>query len=330
MKSEIEKLGSLASAGWERFDRFKALDLRYVTGMIEPVLSAVMRDIYPKIERLHLFAANSREATRRVTHYTGLPAARSMLLALSTGQSASLRLYDTAHSNDPDEGNYLVKALSSDKRYGWLAEGNIVGHAYITSFVGDEERDMSDELVFWRTYGKEGTGCSFTLNVSSALLRKVRYGPTGVDDTKSLLLPILDAVAPLAQTTEEFAKALSRVIWQSLEGIRYLYKHEAYKFEKEYRAVISAQSPNLDRNLVRFEPCERNGSLVRVRHYYEILDLALEKTMTSLSILSVGPSVTDKYSVGLYLDSLKQQARSMGHISYDFEIGVSDIPYDIR
>ena len=328
MTGEIEQLRRLASAGRERFDRLRALDSRYVTGMVEPVLSAAMRDIYPKIERLHVLSTNTRGATRLVTHYTGLPAAKSMLIALSTGQGASLRLYDTAHCNDPDEGNYLVTALSSDRGYGWLSKGNVDGHAYLTSFVGDEERDMSDELVFWRTYGKDGIGCSFTLNVPSDLLRQVRYGPDGVDDTKSLLLPVLDAVAPLAQAREDFAKALSKVIWQNLEGVRYLYKHEAYKYEKEYRVVISDQSPNLDRSLVRFEPQQIDSSLARVRHYYELDDLALEKAMRSRSRLSIGPSASDKYSVRLYLESLKQQALSMGHTSYDFEIEVSKVRYN--
>ena len=330
MPDEIEQLGRLAAAGRDHFDRLKELDPRYLTGMVEPVLSAAIGHIYPKIERLHIFSANTRRATLRVTHYTSLSAARSMLMALSTGQGASFRLYDTAHSNDPDEGNYLVKALSSDKGYGWLAAGNIVGHAYVTSFVGPEERDMSDELFLWRTYGKEGSGCSFTLNASSGMLRRVRYGSNGVDDAKSLLRPILEAVAPLAQAREDFGKTLSRVIWQNLEGVRYLYKHEAYKFEKEYRVVILEQSPNVDPGLVHFEPCESNGSLVQVRHYYELDELALEKTMTSRSFLNVGPSVTDKYSVRLYLESLKQQALSMGHISYEFEIGVSEIPYNKR
>ena len=330
MPDEIEQLARLVSAGREQFDRFKVLDPRYVTGMVKPVLSAAIRDIYPKIERLHIIYAEARQATRRVTHYTSLPAAKSMLMALSTGQGASFRLYDTAHSNDPDEGNYLAKALSYDKGYGWLAEGNIVGHAYVTSFVGDEERDMSDELFLWRTYGKEGSGSSFTLNVSSRLLRQVRYGPNGVDDAKSLLRPTLEAVAPLAQAREDFGKTLSDVIWRNLDGVRYLYKHEAYKFEKEYRVVILDQPPNVDPGLVRFEPCESDGSLVQVRHYYELADLALRKTMTSGSILNVGPSVTDKYSVRLYLESLKRQALSMGHISYEFEIGVSDISYNNR
>ena len=134
---------------------------------------------------------------------------------------------------------------------------------------------------------KRGAGCSFTLNVSSGMLRRVRYGSNGVDDAKSLLRPILEAVAPLAQAREDFGKTLSRVIWRNLEGVRYLYKHEAYKFEKEYRVVILEQSPNVDPGLVRFEPCESNGSLVQVRHYYELDELALEKTMTSRSFLNV-------------------------------------------
>ena len=86
MPDEIEQLGRLAAAGRNHFDRLKELDPRYLTGMVEPVLSAAIGHIYPKIERLHILSANTRRATRRVTHYTSLSAATSMLIALSTGQ----------------------------------------------------------------------------------------------------------------------------------------------------------------------------------------------------------------------------------------------------
>ena len=39
---------------------------------------------------------------------------------------------------------------------------------------------MSDELVFWRTYGKDGKGCSLTVDVRRQLLRKVLYEPADV------------------------------------------------------------------------------------------------------------------------------------------------------
>ena len=85
-------------------------------------------------------------------------------------------MYDTSHCNDPDEGNHLVRELSSNDGYRWLARESSVGHAYITSFVsGQDGIDMSDDLVFWRTYGKDGKGCSLTVAVRADLLRRVFY-----------------------------------------------------------------------------------------------------------------------------------------------------------
>ena len=135
----------------------------------------------------------TEEATLRVTHYTSLAAVTSMLRALTEGQEASLRLYDSVHCNDPDEGNYLVRGLSSDSTHRWLARGSAAGHAYITSFVdGQGKPDMSDDLVFWGPYGKDGSGCSMTLNVSQTLLRKVLYGPANVGVAKKTLKSVLD------------------------------------------------------------------------------------------------------------------------------------------
>ena len=156
-----------------------------------------------------------------------------------------------------------MDALSSDAEHRWLAHGSTASHAYITSFVYDEsdesKEDMSDDLVFWRTYGKEGTGCSLTANVSEELLRRVLYGPDAVGNTKTVLLPILNAVTPLARARENFAKAIAETIWKGLEGVTYLYKDEAYHHEKEHRAVIPAESINGEKDRIRFEPSEASG-----------------------------------------------------------------------
>ena len=223
------------------------------------------------------------------------------------------------------KGNYLVDALSSDVEHRWLAYGSTASHAYITSFVYDEsEEDRSDDLIFWRTYGKEGTGCSLTANVPEELLRRVLYGPDAVENTKTALLPILNAVTPLARARENFAKAIAETIW---EGVSYLYKDEAYHHEKEYRAVIPAESANGEKDRIRFEPYEASGLPMRVRHYRETGGLALRKILTSRSKLVLGPCVDDRYSVRLYLEDLRRQARRLGPDLLNFRIEESRISY---
>ena len=119
-------------------------------------------------------------------------------------------MYDTSHCNDPDEGNHLVRELSSNDGYRWLARESSVGHAYITSFVsGQDGIDMSDNLVFWRTYGKDGKGCSLTVAVRADLLRRVFYSGSDIETTKQMILPVLDAVAPLARADASCAELIS-------------------------------------------------------------------------------------------------------------------------
>ena len=324
----IEKLERLCSEGQRVFVRDRVIPPAYVDQLVVPALDKAMALIGSEIGEPHQMPPETEEATLRVTHYTSLAAVTSMLRALTEGQEASLRLYDSVHCNDPDEGNYLVRGLSSDSTHRWLARGSAAGHAYITSFVdGQGKPDMSDDLVFWGPYGKDGSGCSMTLNVSQTLLRKVLYGPVNVGVAKKILKSVLDPVTPIAQANEDFAEAISGNIWRHLESVRYLYKDQPYHHEKEFRVAIPAGSPNIEADRVRFEPYEQDGSLVQVRHYYEISGLALGSLFTSGSKLVLGPSVKDRYSVRLYLEDLRRRIRLRDPMSGLFDIGVSQIRY---
>ena len=324
----IGELERLCSEGQRVFARDRVIPAAYVNQLVEPALNRAMALICSEIEEPHQMPSETEEATLRVTHYTSLTAVTSMLRTLAKGQEASLRLYDSVHCNDPDEGNYLVRGLSADSTYRWLARGSAAGHAYIASFVdGQGKPDMSDDLVFWGPYGKDGSGCSITLNVSQNLLRKVLYGPANVGAVKKILMPVLDPVIPLARANEDFAEAFSTIIWRHLESVRYLYKDQAYHHEKEFRVAIPANSPDIEADLVRFEPYEQDGALVQVRHYYEISGLALKSLLTSGSAIILGPSVKDRYSVHLYLKDLRRRIQLLDPMRGSFDIGVSKIRY---
>ena len=123
-----------------------------------------------------------------------------------------LRLYDTVHANDPEEGRFLLLHWpGGDDGPPWMWEesengrkgnggqlglkeqveqGLYPGHAYVLSFVPTtaEERN-NDRIVFWREYGREGAGCSLSIpedklfNDTKCSLTpyRVRYGQEGVD-----------------------------------------------------------------------------------------------------------------------------------------------------
>ena len=295
-----------------------------VSRLVIPALDHAMKLLALEIEDRHIVDDGIERTTSRATHYTSLETVLRMVSQeTSDAGSASLRLYDSLHCNDPDEGNFLVGYLSSAPGLQWLAEGSSEGHAYIASLnMDEEERDLSNELVFWRTYGNEGAGCSLTMVVETRLLRRVLYGEEQAAVARDILSPVLDVVQSLAERHEFLRKEISETIWRRLEAIRFLYKNSAYDFEKECRVVITTDSPGYDHNRVKFEPRENRGAFSRVRHFYEMDELALKITMTSGSKLVLGPCVADKYSAKLYLEHLQRQAGLM-----DFRIEASDIPY---
>ena len=221
--------------------------------------------------------------------------------------------------------------MSSLDGYLWLARESSVGHAYITSFVrGQDDMDMSDNLVFWRTYGNDGKGCSLTVAVRADLLRRVFYRDSDIETTKQMILPVLDAVAPLARADESCARSISGAFWKHLEGVRYLYKDEAYHHENEHRIAIPAASSDIESDRIKFQPYEPDGPVVEVRHYYEIDGLTLGQILSSGSKLMLGPAVKDSYSVCLYLNDLKRRAILQNPALSNFEINVSKIRYISR
>ena len=295
----------------------------FVSRVVIPALDRAVRPLALEIEGRHIVDDDTEGTTLRATHYTSLETVLGMLSQETAGGSASLRLYDSLHCNDPEEGNFLVNSLSSTPEHRWLAEGSSGGHAYIASLIVDEqEQDLSDELLFWRTYGNEGSGCSLTMVVETKLLRRVLYGEEPVALTREQLSPVLDVIQPLAERYESLRKEMSDTIWRRLEAIRFLYKNSAYDFEHECRVVLTTASPGYDQSKVGFEPRGNGAPLSPVRHFYEMDELTLKSTMTSGSKLVLGPCVPDKYSVKLYLEHLQRQAG----IDY-FRFEISEIPY---
>ncbi len=324
----IDLLGKWCESGGDYFARHGFLEPTFLSELVLPKLYELIEQICPEIEQLHSFQPVSENVTQRVSHYTSLAAATSMMRGLANGEETTLRLYDSAHCNDPGEGNFLVREFSSSGKYRWLEQGSEAGHAYITSFVeGEGLTDVSDDLVFWRSYGDNGKGCSLTLDVPQILLRRVSYGQSGMAETWRRILPVLDAVAPLAQANDDFGKAISGTIWRGLESVRYLYKEQAYHHEKECRVLKPGNPTGREPDNVRFEIFDQDGAPFRVRHYREYRELALRKLFGSGSKLVLGPSIRDRYSIRLYFEHLKRRARKWDLGLNNFEITQSTIRY---
>ena len=355
-KSEevLEKL-KMAVDGSQDYLESKNLASEYVTNNVCPPLREALKILCIPIEEHHKVDEAESEKDNIVIHYTSISALVSMLRGASKeseykdkeretenkkhesdimldDKKSLWRLYDSVHLNDPDEGNYFARNLNLPKKYDWLKKED-VSHAYIASFIlpnSDSREDMSDNLVFWRTYGREGEGCSLSLPIPRHRLQKVLYGTKGVKSAVGILRPaldfLLDSLEPLVRIREQplrknVREILAGVVWESLERFRYLYKSEAYRYEKECRFVI-AESDIINKNKIFFEDENLNNSPIRIRHYYEHENLDIRELLATGSSITLGPRVPHANNVCYFLNTLRERAGLVAQ-----EIKISKIPY---
>ena len=267
------------------FAKQDKLEPGYVADIIVPKLKEAVIDKCRDIERHHLLDGAEEQEKRLVIHYTSIGTLFSMLQGAVNGQTASLRMYDSVHFNDPEEGKHLISVLA--EHHTWLKKGREhSSHAYIASFINDG-REMCDDLTSWRSYGRDGEGCSLLLSVWNSRLRKVIYGVDEAECAVQALLPVLDELKPLANVSHDFGETLAKAFRESLEGIQYLYKSEAYRNENECRFIMHQSEVSESRICVEF----RDGSPLTVRHYCEHDDLRIWEIFGSGSLITIGPCV---------------------------------------
>ena len=293
---------------------------KYVTDVVVTQLHEALRSLIARIEEPHIIEDAEVGSPNFVIHYTSVSALISMLRGSADGQGdSSLRLYDSNHLNDPDEGNFFDRNLDSHSRLDdLLPNATYSPHAYIASFIipfdkddkgkTTDQKDMSDNLAFWRTYGREGTGCSLALVVPKDRLRKVLYGREAVRRSGELLFPALDeiqiCIEPLltVSSTLRIREQLERTIAGHVDRIRYLYKSDAYDYERECRLVI----PEVDTNkcLIKFEYAEPALGLTRVKHYYLHEVLEAKNMFVTGSTITFGPRVPKPENMRYYIETL--------------------------
>lgn len=343
----LEKLKVAVDGGREFFNQSGILPIEYIT---ENVFFGLQNVLKYFIEERHKIEEAENGEENSIIHYTSIGALVSMLqdaskqelkdkerenekLELSSSScypKPSLRMYDSVHLNDPNEGFYfarhLVRHLKQSRKYDWLKKLDM-GHAYVASFIlPNSKKNMRNNLVFWRTYGDDGEGCSLSITIPRNQLQRVLYGKKKVQETIDDLKLVLDVLSPLLEienstTQNNIQEKLSETVWKSLARVSYLYKSKAYEHENECRFVLlEADIENKDN--ICFEYHNRNKSPARVRHYYEHEDFQIKKLLDSESSITLGPCVPFRSNVRNCIDVLLKRANLYGP-----EIKCSKIPY---
>lgn len=282
----------------------------------ESFYHCICESLTDKLDELHKITPASTEDCLLATHYTSIDVLISMLKNVVDDTSGSfLRLYDSVCLNDPDEGKYLLRTLLPDLP-SWI-HSDIRHCAYLASFVSPDDnssRDMADNLVFWRTYGDEGQGCSISFCVPSERLRRVVYGDAsdGFEEAKKRIHSIVDLLDLLKPNDlpELLQRELNSVFWKALRPILYLYKSNAYDYENELRVVL-AKPADLDRRNINFEYLKhpKYPSMPSyVRHYLNEEDLEIKNLLISGSSITIGPRVLYPDNLQLYIEDLLKRA----------------------
>ena len=339
--TDVEKLRTLSEDSRGRFDRgLDAIALMdEVRNGLVPQMNDVISGAFTRVKEPHLVDAGSGE-NLTVVHYTKVEVVASMLKAHTPQAPSYLRMYDTFHSNDPDEGKYLARRLdeATTNRLEALL-GKSAPCAYVASFVSprceSEVAGASDNLMFWRTYGYEGAGCSLTAKIPGNGLFRVKYGQkearNGAEQVKNLVdeieflksetLKSLDPVLSISQTDPAIRNAqnylcesLVSALRGELDFLLYLYKSKGYEYEQEVRAIVppsSIKGGMSDKITFDFSRSINSGESA-LRHYYERDDLATNNLLATGSVITLGPAVRYRENAEYVLKRLMTESGLVG------------------
>ena len=270
----------------------------YLEREIIPLLRGALTEVLPDIQRLHEVSADSDDGMAKGVHYTTIGVLMQLLQSKHATTAGTIRLYDSMHLNDPDEWNYLARRISTESRFAWLADqheflgldevdSGVNEIAYLASFVAGDK--AADNLVFWRTYGREGRGCSIVCSLEPKNLQNVLYGDD-VEKAINLLRPILIAITPIVAANDKSVAALmAETVWSSLRSILYLYKSKAYDYERERRCVLPSSEVKPEE--IWYEYQDKPFEMPRIRHYVERPELSFKNLLPSGSLITIGPCV---------------------------------------
>ena len=240
------------------------------------------------------------------------------------GNAGYLRLYDTFSSNDPTEGEFFVNSADKTGSFRrtykavWsLFKDRSASPAYLTSLTYVRHLREADNLVFWRTYGREGTGCALAFPMvcfeGQGNVFRVGYGKSAAAECLGTLTELLERYGEVPGAPEftnmsrisELPKPLANV----LSPLVYLYKSEAYEYEKEARIVIPFS--DLENGLY-LQGASVAGIPVVWRHFAEVPSLQVPQLFVSESRIVLGPTVESAANIQFVLERLLLERQLYG------------------
>lgn len=138
-------------------------------GVQKTILQLCAETLKNAIDKIRAHAGSnitSVVTNTEVAHYTKLNVAD--IIATNKDADSKLRYYNAVYMNDPEEGIVLLSCMDDDVQQCYAnAAKQEEDNIYIGSFLPASRHE--DELVMWRTYGKdtngnEGAGCSIVIN----------------------------------------------------------------------------------------------------------------------------------------------------------------------
>ena len=282
-------------------------------------------------------------------HYTSLGTVISMLNAARDG-TGYLRMYSAIGFNDPNEGKLFTSVAKEKSQIlaPCLAEDEDEerNHAFVASFIrigqsiGEQSQtvDPANALLFWRTYGREGTGCSLQLSLAavSEEIREVTYGEIATANSIESIDKALGAVSDVANKVVGIAtndgllqenalntsNIISNQVQAELKKVRYLYKDLTYGFEQELRLVETPYSVVEKGIRPEFDYSGTQGTAV-VKKYIDHPSLKLTANiLDSKSKITLGPLVPNPVHTKEYIERLVREAEFYGPL-----VKISEIPY---
>ena len=282
-------------------------------------------------------------------HYTSLDTVIAMLKAVRNGEGY-LRMYSASGFNDPNEGKLFTSVAKekSQRLPPYLPEEEDADRnpAFVASFIRVEQSDgeqsqtvdPANDLLFWRIYGREGTGCSLQLSLAAASeeLREVTYGEIATANSIESIDKGLDAVSDVANRVvgiatdngllQEYVPDSSKIIGNQLQvelrKVRFLYKDLTYRFERECRLVETPESVAEKRIRPEFDYSGTRGIAV-VKKYIDHPSLKLTAdVLRSGTKITLGPLVPNPVHTKEYIERLLEEAQLFGP-----QVRISEISY---
>ena len=292
---------------------------------LAPQLDNVIREVVKPAMEEYLVGTSAEEKVT-VVHYTSIDALVEMFKSVMNSKPSFLRLYDTFYSNDPDEGKYLMRNAPESSREVLLEAASPC--AYVASFIkpGDQDNPekVSDNLYFWKMYGRSGMECALAVELPARILFRVKYGPAKAREAvKKVIEPIEHALDPILgiackdaeeQDEQSYLKRMLADIFAKVGATMvYLHKSEAYEYEREVRVIETIPEINIQGKEIIFEHDEQNlTDGFNVRHYREREELRVDKILRTGSVITLGPCAPDSENLKYYLEHLKRKAELLG------------------